>query len=166
MGMENYRLLAGLIAAHPDHKVAGRTRLQKEVKLLQRLGFPTDYSYIIHFYGPYSEGLQADTCLLESFGMVRETSNISKEGNPYYVLQADRSSRLPEVDEFRDKIKLLDGESTVVLELAATYDAFRESGSNHQESIERLHRKKGMKCDGGNQEKALDLLKSLGLETN
>ena len=97
MGMENYRLLAGLIAAHPDHKVAGRTRLQKEVKLLQRLGFPTDYSYTIHFYGPYSEGLQADTCLLEAFGMVEETSQMSKEGNPYYILRAKTPAALPEV---------------------------------------------------------------------
>ncbi len=166
MGMENYRLLAGLIAAHPDHKVAGRTRLQKEVKLLQRLGFPTDYSYTIHFYGPYSEGLQADTCLLEAFDMVEETSNVSREGNPYYILRAKTPATLPEVGEFHDKIKILDDASTVVLELAATYDAFREAGSDHQEAIERLRRKKGAKCDDGNQEKALHLLKSLGLETN
>lgn len=166
MGMENYRLLAGLIAAHPDRKVAGRTRLQKEVKLLQRLGFPTDYNYTIHFYGPYSEGLQADTCLLEAFGMVEETSNVSREGNPYYILRSKTSATLPEVNEFQDKIKLLDDASTVVLELAATYDAFREAGSDHDESIVRLRRKKGAKCDSGNEEKALELLRSLGLQTN
>jgi len=54
---------------------------------------------------------------------------------------------------------------TVVLELAATYDAFREEGADHEEAIERLRRKKGSKCDGGNQEKALELLASLDLET-
>jgi uncharacterized protein len=163
--MENYRLLAGLIAAHPDHKIAGRTRLQKEVKLLQRLGFPTDYSYTIHFYGPYSEGLQADTCLLEAFDMVEETSNVSQEGNPYYILRAKTPAALPEVGEFQDKIKLLVDASTIELELAATYDAFREAGSDHVEAIVRLRRKKGAKCDDGNQEKALKLLKSLGLQT-
>lgn len=166
MGMENYRLLAGLIAAHPDHEVVGRTRLQKEVKLLQRLGFPADYTYTIHFYGPYSEGLQADTCLLEAFGMVEETSRVSKDGNPYYILRAKSSAALPEVGAFQDQIRLLNDASTVVLELAATYDAFREAGSDHQEAIARLRRKKGAKCDDGNQEKALELLKSLGLETN
>ena len=166
MGMENYRMLAGLIAAHPHGRIAGRTRLQKEVKLLQRIGFPTDYNYMIHFYGPYSEGLQADVCLLEAFGMVNETSNVSREGNPYYILQAGTSAALPDVSQFQDKINLLDGESTVVLELAATYDAFREAGANHEEAVMRLHRKKGVKCDGGNEEKAMELLKSLGLETN
>jgi uncharacterized protein YwgA len=165
MGMENYRMLAGLIAAHPEHKIAGRTRLQKEVKLLQRLDFPTDYSYTIHFYGPYSEGLQADTCLLESFGMVEETSNTSRDGNPYYILRAKTSANLPDLSNFQDKINLLDNAPTVVLELAATYDAFREAGSDHQEAVERLRRKKGAKCDNGNQEKAMELLRSLGLET-
>ena len=158
MGMENYRLLAGLIAAHRDRRVAGRTRLQKEIKLLQRLGFPTDYSYTIHFYGPYSEGLQADTSLLEAFGMLEETSAVSREGNPYYILQAETSAMLPELSQFQDKIELLGETPIVVLELAATYDAFREAGSDHAEALKRLRRKKGAKCDGGNQEKALELL--------
>lgn len=52
---ERFRWLAGAIAAHKDRKVVGRTRLQKEIKLLQRLGFPTEYSYTLFFYGPYSE---------------------------------------------------------------------------------------------------------------
>ncbi len=71
MSIENYRWLAALVAAHPERKVFGRTRLQKEVKLLQRLGFPTDYSYTIHFYGPYSESLQGDIGLLDAFDFVR-----------------------------------------------------------------------------------------------
>jgi uncharacterized protein YwgA len=164
MSIENYRWLAGLIAAHPDRKVVGRTRLQKEVRLLQRCGFPTDYPYLIHFYGPYSEALQADIGLLEAFGLVVETADVSKEGNPYYILRAKATAALPELHKFGGQIKLLNEAPPVVLELAATYDAFREAGSNHEEAIERLRRKKGSKCDQGNQEKALELLVSLGLE--
>lgn len=67
---EKFLWLAAVIAAHPEHKVVGRTRLQKTVKLLQRLGAPMDYDYMIHFYGPYSEGVQADIGLLEAFGFV------------------------------------------------------------------------------------------------
>ncbi len=89
MRTENYRYLVGLIAAHDGRRVVGRTRLQKEVKLLQRLGFPTDYAYMIHFYGPYSEGLNADIGLLSSAGLVREEMHVSKEGNPYYTMDAD-----------------------------------------------------------------------------
>lgn len=164
MSIENYRWLAGLIAAHPDRKVVGRTRLQKEVKLLQRCGFPTDYPYLIHFYGPYSEALQADIGLLEAFGLVDETDAISKEGNPYYILHAKATAALLEPHVFDEQIKLLNDAPSVVLELAATYDAFREAGSDHEEAIQRLRRKKGSKCKEGNQEKALQLVAALGLE--
>jgi hypothetical protein len=166
MSVENYRWLAALVAAHPEGKIVGRTRLQKEVKLLQRLGFPTDYSYTIHFYGPYSESLQGDIGLLEAFEFVAETIIEPKEGNPYYILRAKQAEGLPDVRQFDRQIKLLSDAQTVVLELAATYDAFREEGAEHDEAIERLRRKKGSKCDGGNQEQALMLLASLGLETD
>ncbi len=164
MSIENCRWLAGLIAAHPEGEVVGRTRLQKEVKLLQHCGFPTDYSYMIHFYGPYSEELQSDIGLLEAFGLIDETGTMSREGNPYYILRARTSADLPDVGQFRRQIDFLKDASTVVLELAATYDAFREAGSDHKEALVRLHRKKGSKCDNGNEEKALELLRQLGLD--
>ncbi len=47
--IEKFRWLAGAIAAHPDQQIAGRIRLQKTIKLLQRLDFPTDYSYTLIF---------------------------------------------------------------------------------------------------------------------
>ncbi|MCE9543967.1 MAG: hypothetical protein K8T25_00355 [Planctomycetia bacterium] len=165
MSIENYRWLAALVAAHPDGKVVGRTRLQKEVKLLQRLEFPTDYSYTIHFYGPYSESLQGDIGLLEAFDLVDETCVESRDGNPYYILQAKQGADLPDLGKFKDEIAVLSDAPIVVLELAATYDAFREGGANHGEAINRLRRKKGSKCDSGNQEKALALLASIGLES-
>ena len=80
--MESFRWLAGVIAAHPDQQVVGRTRLQKEIKLLQRLGLPTDYSYSTHFYGPYSEELQAEIGLLESIGIVTEEEHTSRDDTP------------------------------------------------------------------------------------
>jgi uncharacterized protein YwgA len=165
MSIENFRWLAALVAAHPEGKIFGRTRLQKEVKLLQRLAFPTDYSYTIHFYGPYSESLQGEIGLLEAFGLVDETYDVTKDGNPYYILRAQQSDGLPSVKQFATEIALLNDATTVVLELAATYDAFREEGAGHQEAIKRVRRKKGKKCDGGNLESALELLDSLGLET-
>jgi len=56
--MERFQWLAAIIAAHPGNKVIGRTRLQKTVKLLQRLGVTTDFTYKLHHYGPYNEDLQ------------------------------------------------------------------------------------------------------------
>ena len=147
MKPDKYRWLAGLIAAHPNREVVGRTRLQKTVKLLQRLGFPTDYRYTIYFYGPYSEDLQAGVELLDNFGLIAEEEHKNqKEGTVYYTIRAKKEAELPEITEFKSVIEQLSIADPVVLELAATYDAFRELGCDHKEALQRLRRKKGDKC--------------------
>jgi uncharacterized protein YwgA len=161
--MERFRWLAAAIAAHPERKVVGRTRLQKEIRLLQRLKFPTEYSYTLHFYGPYSEGLHAEIGLLENLGLIEEESQVSREGAPYYILRAKAEATIPEIGPFQKYIDLLGAAPLVVLELAATYDMFRTQSSDHKDAMERMRRKKGSKCDGGNEAAALELLKKLGL---
>jgi len=165
---EKFRWLAAVIAAHPDRKVVGRTRLQKTVKLLQRLGAPMDYDYMIHFYGPYSEGVQADIGLLENFGLVKEEPRTAQDGSPYFVLCAteavDKFTDAEALKPYRKAIRTMSETDPVVLELAATYDAFRASGNDHKTALVRLKRKKGIKCESGNTEKALALLKKLGLK--
>jgi uncharacterized protein len=163
MNLEKFRYLAGVIAAHPNRRVVGRTRLQKTVKLLQRLGLPTDYDYMIHFYGPYSSGVQSDIGLLEQLGAITEKQEISQDGSPYYLIDATPEMGLPEIEPFQKYINVIGQADQVVLELAATYDSFREGGSNHEESLARLRRKKGIKCKEGREKKALELLRKLGL---
>jgi len=162
--IEEYRLLAAVIAAHPHGEVIGRTRLQKTVKLLQRLGLPTSYGYTIHFYGPYSEDLQSDVTLLENVSLAREEPRTTKAGdNTYYVVKAAALADRTLVSDLQPKIDILAKEDPVVLELAATYDAFREEGNDHGEAMRRLKRKKGSKISDGNDAKALELLRRLGL---
>jgi uncharacterized protein YwgA len=163
---EGFRWLAGAIAAHKDRKVVGRTRLQKEIKLLQRLGFPTEYLYTLFFYGPYSEGLQADIGFLQAFGLVAEEERSSQQGDTYFVLTASADAVMPEIDPYRRYIDLMQGADAVVLELAATYDMFRTMKSDHEDAMMRLRRKKGRKCDNGNDKKALKLLRELGLPSS
>jgi hypothetical protein len=165
MKIENYRWLAGLIAAHPNREVVGRTRLQKTVKLLQRLGFPTDYRYTIYFYGPYSEDLQTEVDLLESFGLIHEQDHIRKDGTVYYTMRAEQPAGLQQIEPFLPIINALSSADPVVLELAATYDAFRELGCDHKEAVQRLRRKKGNKCDEGREAQALKLLRNIKLPT-
>jgi uncharacterized protein YwgA len=166
MSIERFRWLAAAIAAHPNGKVVGRLRLQKEIKLLQRLKFPTDYSYTIHFYGPYSEGLHAEIGLLEALGLAKEEQLFSQGGMPYYVLEALPGAASPDsIKPFLKSIEQMAAEDPTVLELAATYDMFRTTGSDHEEAIARLRRKKGSKCEHGNERKSLELLNSLGLQS-
>jgi uncharacterized protein YwgA len=166
MTIENYRWLAGLIAAHEGRRVVGRTRLQKTVKLLQRRGFPTSYRYTIFFYGPYSEDLNAGLRLLESFGLVNEQEHLAKDGTTYYTITASADAELAEIEEYRPLIDRLAQTDPVVLELTATYDAFRELGCDHDEALRRLRRKKGAKCDEGRDEQALRLVAELGLSAS
>jgi len=161
---ERFRWLAAAIAAHKDRTVVGRTRLQKEIKLLQRLGFPTEYMYTIFFYGPYSEGLNADVRLLESLGLVTEEKRHPQQGETdYYIFCASPEAMMPEISQYQKPIDLMQAADAVVLELAATYDAFRTMGSDHEDALRRLRRKKGGKCENGNEAKALELLQKLDL---
>jgi uncharacterized protein YwgA len=164
--IEKFRWLAAVIAAHPNHRVVGRTRLQKTINLLQRLELPTNYGYTTYFYGPYSEGLHADIGLLKHYGLIDEQEKTAQDGSTYYIISATPESALPgEMGPFQPSVDRMCQADAIVLELAATYDSFRAMGSSHDEALVRLRRKKGNKCLGGNEEAALALLRDLGLPT-
>ncbi len=162
MLIEQFRWLAGVIAAHQNRKLVGRTRLQKTIYLLQRKGLPTDFDYMLHFYGPYSSGLNMELELVEQLGLVSEEVKAGSE-NDYYVFEARKNAVLPHVDHFRPDLVRIEKTSDVALELAATYDAFRQMGYDHSQALERLHRKKGKKCTPENVDQALELMRQLKL---
>jgi uncharacterized protein YwgA len=160
----NFWWLAGVIAAHEGRRVVGRTRLQKTVKLLQRLGLPTDYLYTIFFYGPYSEGVFRDIQLLTELGLITEEERLAQEGGtPYFVLEAKPEALMPEAGRWIPAIRQMEEADLVVLELAATYDAFREMGSDHALAQVRLRHKKAGKWSEEREARALELLRQLGL---
>jgi len=160
----NFWWLAAVIAAHEGRRVVGRTRLQKTVKLLQRLQLPTDYRYTIFFYGPYSEGVFRDIQLLTELGLVREEERATQDGgSPYFVLQANADAEMEEVGRWQTAIARMQETDLIVLELAATYDAFREMGSDHAEGLARLRHKKAAKWSEDRERRALELLEHLSL---
>lgn len=163
--MERFRWTAAVVAAHKGGQVVGRTRLQKTIKLLQRLGLPTDYAYRNHFYGPYSPELQSDIGLLDDMGLLHEEAvpSPASETGVYYVIKAKEGAQLKELEPFLLPLRKLEEADPVVLELAATYDAFHEMGADHDEALSRLRRKKGAKCEQGREGKALGLLREIGL---
>ena len=164
MNYNEFEIVAAVVAAHPKHEIVGRTRFQKTIKLLQRLGLPTQYTFSMHFYGPYSEDLQSDVSLMELFGLVKQDERTAADGIPYYVFRAIQTEELPDISRFEEPIQKMAQAPHVVLELAATYDAFRERGAAPDEALRRLRLKKGAKCEKGREEEALALLKSLNLE--
>ena len=72
---------------------------------------------------------------------------------------------MPEVERWRPAIAAMQASDLVVLELAATYDAFREMGSDHAEAVARLKHKKAAKWTEDRHARALALLAVLGLAT-
>ena len=162
MLIEQFRWLAGVIAAHHDHKVVGRTRLQKTIYLLQRKGLRTDFDYSLHFYGPYSQGLNMGLNQVRQLGLVSEEVKMGSE-NEYYVFQATEDAILPQFEPFRPALEAIQSAEDVAVELAATYDAFREMGYLHPESLKKLRSKKGTKCTPQNEAMAFSLLRQLGL---
>ena len=127
---------------------------------------PTDYDYVLFFYGPYSEGLKSDLGLLEVLELVQEEEHPSTHGTPYFTISARPEATLPELKPFLPHIALMEKTDPVALELAATYDTFRELGSDHEEAMVRLRRKKQEKCTPENVRGALGLLGNLGLPNN
>jgi uncharacterized protein YwgA len=162
MQKESFRYLAGVIAAHEGGKVVGRTRLQKTVYLLQHMGLPTDLPYSLHFYGPYSDGLLPVLRLAQRFRLVEEQWKTGQD-NEYYVYQAAPDAAIPEMSDFLGPLAHIQRTQDVPLELAATYHAFRELGYDHPDAVERLRRKKGVKCTPEHEAMALTLLRELGL---
>jgi uncharacterized protein YwgA len=161
--VDNYLLLAGLIEAHPNREVIGRSRLQKTVRLAQRIGVGTNYTFSIQSYGPYSEELRSDVTTIKNLGLGSEECCASLNDIESFVIRANPQAHNASIDPFRACIETLAKIDLKVLDLAATYDAFREMGSDHTDALRRLRAKKGPKCDNETLGKAISLLATLGL---
>jgi uncharacterized protein YwgA len=161
--VEDSRWLLGVISAQPEKSVFGRIRLQKLMRLLQRRGLPSTYRFVDYHYGPYSQALQSDIGVLELVGEIREERRETGDGNGYFVITATPDFQMSEIDPYRKDIEILRKEESGVLELAATYDFFRELGSSHEESLELLKKKKPEKSTPEALSAALALLGKLEL---
>lgn len=166
MKPERFRWIAAVVYAHPNHKVVGRTRLQKTMRLLQQLGLPVDYDFRMHYYGPYSDGIQSDINLLQRMRLVHEEVQVSQDtSRPYSIFTAGEDAKMDALEGFRDAIQRMDSEEAVVLELAATYDAFYEKVNNEERALSLLRRMKKDKCTEERMTRAFQLLSDLKLAT-
>ena len=131
--------LAKLISSVTE--VDSRKRLQKSIYLLQRTGCPLQFSYILHYYGPYSfelagliDQLKGADIIDESpeqtgFGGVRYRSEISQKGKR--VLENFQKSKTGkevygQIQPFIPIFEKLNQKDLWVLELAATIAYFYE----------------------------------------
>jgi uncharacterized protein YwgA len=150
-------------------ELVGKIRLQKVVYLLDQIGLNSGYSYEYHHYGPYSEDLaeQIDDDVV--FGRLNaEQRRRQSDGVPYVAYHAEAAgegepmdTHMP-VDRVRNALAEMQRRSATVLELAATMHWLAVVEGVADWSTE-LVRRKGAKTQGGRNQQALDLLRSLGL---
>ena len=131
--------LAKLISSVTE--VDSRKRLQKSIYLLQHAGCPLQFSYILHYYGPYSFELAALIDQLHGAGIIEERPESTGYGNVRYksqiiekgrqVLEKFEKSKISkdlqkQIRQFIEPFKALNQENLWVLELAATVAYFHE----------------------------------------
>jgi uncharacterized protein len=150
-----------------DGEIVGKVRLQKMVYLLDQLGLESGLSFSYHHYGPYSDEL-ADL-VEEDVIFQRVSAEIRRraDGVPYVIYKPldhkdhpGKSAFLaPKISAAMQAMQLC---SMTILELAATIHwlAFIEKVGNWRAE---LVRRKGVKTEGGRTERAVELLRRLGI---
>jgi uncharacterized protein YwgA len=145
-------------------RLIGKTRLQKTAYFLETsgAGFGFDFSY--HHYGPYSEELAAVTDDAKALRMLSIEWRTSQDGAEYAIF-ADTGGELGRNDEPEDAqrskiLHLLEGYSTVELELAATADFLATHGYGNEAWAE-TRRRKGSKVTAQRRTRAEQLLEAL-----
>jgi len=155
--------LAKLISSVTE--VDSRKRLQKSIYLLQRAGCPLRFSYILHYYGPYSFELAGLIDQLDGAEIIKETqvgcaykSHIMPLGNK--VIKDFEKTEVgvkaqKELNSFIPKFKVLNEEDLWLLELAATTAYFHKD--NWEEAKRQTARFKHLKEDDSKLGKAIEI---------
>lgn len=168
MIMEREDIVAAVVAAAGE-KLTSRVRLQKSVYLLDRLGLDSGFDYEYYHYGPYSRDLDNAVADAKAFGILDEGyGRRQSDGAPYSIFVAKAEAKPDAFGKLaREKAAALMqtfvDTNVTVLELAATIDwLWRVEGRKNW--LPELKKRKSVKARDDRIEKAVDLLKSLGLE--
>jgi hypothetical protein len=167
--MEREDIVTAVLAAGGGSLI-GRVRLQKAVYLLDQLGLNSGFSYEYHHYGPYSRDLDSATADAKAFGFIEEEfKHRQSDGAMYSVFSLSPVAAISEEaygnlpPERASKLTRLFADTNVtVLELAATIDwLWREE--KHPDWRAEITKRKGVKIRSGRLDRAVDLLREIGL---
>ena len=123
------------------NKVSGRKRLQKLSYLMQRIGFPNQFDFIYHRFGPYSAELSSTMSDLSALGLVKETNEkkvfeykITKEGKTFIKLL--EKNKLVEKyitpNEIEKAANFISKQDPSLLELVSTIIFLMEYGKSNK----------------------------------
>lgn len=165
--MKSETIITGLIALNGGQLV-GKTRLQKEVYLLQECGIGDFFDFEYHYFGPFSAELAEAADFAEVSGMVRVEEKYGHYDVPYseFTTGVEEPERLGKLDatSARSLLRMLDSRSAVTLELAATLRFLRNEGVAEADLDDQVATLKPQKASRARLAEAHDLLRELGLE--
>ncbi len=162
-------LMVGTVALSGGALV-GRIRMQKVAYLLEQLGMGAGIPFEYHHFGPYSEGVSDAVTDAKFWGNIKEVVNFRQsDGAPYSTFKTTVAApdKLGQLDAnvARGYLEKFSGRTSTVLELAATVHWLTSVEKVTDWRSEISVRKSG-KTGNGNLDKALVLLKEIGLAPN
>ena len=169
--MDREEIVAVLLKA-AGGQLVGRVRLQKAAYLLDRLGMESGFQYEYYHYGPFSRDLDNAVADAQAFGFLEEEfEHRQVDGARYSIfrLTDDKQNALPETigelsqESLRSYLLSFVEANVTVLELAAAAHWLAEE-EGRDDWREVLICRKGPKVEGGRLDRALDLLRDVGLQ--
>ena len=168
--IEREDIVTALVAAAPGQQLISRVRLQKTAYLLKLLGLGGDLYFEYYHYGPYSRELDNAIGDAEAFDLVHEEFAHRKSDGAMFSIFKLRPGQVAKDEAYAELgrgkaaelIALFSSTNVTVLELAATVDWLWRYEKILDWRAE-ITKRKGKKVQGGRLEKAVDLLRSLGL---
>jgi uncharacterized protein len=167
--MEREDIVAAIVKAAGGNLI-GRVRLQKTVYLLDQLGLNSGFGYEYHHYGPYSRDLDNATADAKAFGLLKEEyDHRQSDGAMYSIFKLSGSAHPDDAaygtlgrERASDLVGLFARTSVTVLELAATIDWLWRTEECADWQSE-LKKRKALKARHGRLERAVELLREIGL---
>ncbi len=151
--MEREQIVAAVVAAARGPLI-GRVRLQKTVYLLDRVGLNSGFDYEYHHYGPYSRDLDNATADGKAFGLIEEKfEHRQSDGTMYSIFSMSQVEHI-DPHAYGD----LGGERARALVIDWLWREERCADWRGE-----ITRRKGAKTRHGRLDRAVDLLRSLGL---
>lgn len=155
-------------------ELVGRTRLQKQAYLLDRCGADFGLEFTYHHYGPYSFDLAAGSHDARAEGQIVIEERLGRHhGVRYAIFKSGSEAGAPaclgklSAEKARAVLNATRGVSDVVLELAATIVFLRDEwdyyGKGTVDAVDETRKRKSLKATDERMEKALELLRNLGL---
>ena len=168
MTVEREDIVAAVVAAAGEN-LTSRVRMQKSVYLLDLLGLDSGFDYEYYHYGPYSRDLDNAIADAKAFELIEEDyGHRQRDGASYSIFKLKGEAKQGAFGKLSPQkagelLRTFVDTNVTILELAATIDwLWRVEGRKNW--LSELKKRKSVKAREERIEKAVDLLKGLGLE--